>query len=240
MSKNDAARSVSIGDSDYPPSLLERLGKTAPLRLYCLGNLQLLSYYHSVGFCGSRKATERGLETAMDCAIQAAERGVIVTSGYAAGVDLQAHYHSLASGGSTVIVLPEGINHFRVRKQLKDVWDWERVCVLSQFEPGHPWQAFRAMARNKVIVGLSRAMIVIEAGETGGTLDAGRASLKAGLPLFVAEYSDMGVDARGNQLLIDAGASPLMRLRSTNRANMQRVWDAIADPNSTLRQPSFI
>ena len=48
------------------------------------------------------------------------------------------------------------------------MWDWDRVLVVSQFQPDEPWKAFRAMTRNQLIIALSRVMIVIEAGENGG------------------------------------------------------------------------
>lgn len=230
---------IKRDESLYPSSLAKMLGEKAPKILYCLGNKSLLAQ-PSVGFCGSRKATEKGLETAGDCASQSTDLGLVVVSGNAAGVDVQAHYHALASGGNTIFVLPEGIEHFRIRKNLRSVWDWERVLVVSQFEPNQIWQAYRAMARNKVIIGLSDAMIVIEAGERGGTLDAGRSTLDMGLPLFVAQYENMVSEAQGNKVLIELGGVPLNRLRSTNRANMARVSGSVSDPNTALKQPNLI
>jgi len=230
---------IELGENLYPNILTKMLGSKAPKTLYCLGNISLLTR-PSVGFCGSRKASEKGLETARDCASQASELGMVVVSGNAAGVDVQAHYHALSSGGSTIIVLPEGIDHFRIRKYLDPVWNWERVLVVSQFEPQQIWQAYRAMARNKVIISLSGAMIVIEAGERGGTLDAGRSTLDMGLPLFVAQYENMISEAQGNKLLLEMGGVPLNRLRSTNRANMARVNDSLSDPNIALVQPNLL
>ena len=65
-------------------------------------------------------------------------------------------------------------------------------------------------------------MIVIEAGENGGTMHAGKETLKFGLPLFVALYQDMTIEARGNQLLLNMGAHKLVKSKSTNRANLER------------------
>ena len=204
-----------------------------------MGNLQLLKK-RSIGFCGSRKASERGLETAEDCSAQAAESDVVVVSGNAAGVDLHAHLEALKNGGETILVLPEGINSFSIRKPFRDYWDWSRVLVVSQFEPDVPWRSYNAMARNKIILGLSCAMIVIEAGDRGGTLDAGKSTLEANTPLFVARYSNAGEQARGNEILIGMGGVPLNRLKSTNRANMDKVWAAFTDPNCARVQPKLI
>jgi DNA processing protein len=229
---------ISISDPDYPSILTKAMGSKAPKTFSFAGNLGLLKM-SSVGFCGSRKASEQGLAAARDCASQAAELGIAVVSGNAAGVDVEAHFHALANGGATILVLPEGIENFRIRKVLQPVWDWDRVLVLSQFEPQHGWRAYRAMARNKVIIGLSGAMIVIEAGNRGGTLDAGKSTLEMGLPLFVTQYEQASSDAGGNETLMQMGGVPLFKLRSTNRANMAKVQDALQFPNSARAQPKL-
>jgi DNA processing protein len=230
---------VQKNEEGYPAFLSDILGREAPQRLEWAGNISLLSK-PSVGFCGSRKASTKGLETAADCAAQAAENGVVVVSGYAAGVDVTAHFEALSKNGSTIIVLPEGISYFRIRQELREVWDWDRVLVLSQFAADERWQSFRAMARNKVIIGLSNAMIVIEAGETGGTMDAGKSTLRYGQPLFVAQYEEVTPDAVGNKYLLELGGRPLSRLRSTGRANMGRVWESFIDRRADLRQKFLI
>lgn len=223
---------VLLDDAQYPQRVKEIMGKKAPKHLDMIGNLDLLNTA-GIGFCGSRKSSMKGLETAQDCAEQAANNNIVVISGNAAGVDFEAHYHCLQAGGATILVLPEGINHFRVKKSLESVWDWKRVLVISQFEPDEPWKAFRAMTRNQLIISLSRAMIVIEAGDKGGTLNAGKETLKSGLPLYVAQYQDMSVDARGNQMLLDMGASKLTKSRTTNRANLAGVFESMAKSNIT-------
>ena len=219
---------VELGDDLYPYCVQAILARKAPKHLDMIGNTDLLNVA-GLGFCGSRKSTPKGLETAGDCADQAAQRNISVVSGNAAGVDLEVHYNCLKAGGKTIFVLPEGINHFRIKRVLQSVWDWERVLVISQFEPDEPWKAFRAMTRNQLIIALSRAIIVIEAGENGGTLNAGKETLKFGLPLYVAQYQDMTVDARGNQMLLKMGASKLAKSPNTNRANLENVFHIIQE-----------
>ena len=139
---------------------------------------------------------------------------------------LRAHYHALNAGGSTILVLPEGISHFRPRRDLASVWDWERVLVVSQFEPDHIWKGYRAMERNQVIIGLSKAIIVVEAGEKGGTMDAGKRTLKLGIPLYVAKYDDISSDALGNEKLLQLRAKELRQ--SEGRVNMESVFADVA------------
>jgi DNA processing protein len=205
----------------YPRALMRSHGV-----IYTKGNVKLLNV-SGVGFCGSRSASPKGLLTARDSAEQLARMGFSIISGNAAGVDLEAHRAALACGGSTVMVLPEGIDRFRIRNELKEVWDWSRVLVLSSYEPSASWQAYRAMQRNELIIALSGAMVVIEAGSTGGTLNAGMTSLKRGKPLFVAEYEQMTDVASGNVLLLDRGAIPLARSLKTGRAAVERIREAV-------------
>ncbi|MBF0356905.1 MAG: DNA-processing protein DprA [Alphaproteobacteria bacterium] len=224
MMDKPAVFELSPGTARYPESVSEMLGHKAPL-LYVQGNLDLL-LSQGIGFCGSRHASEKGLETAADCADQAAKDGYVVISGNAAGVDFTAHYSALKAGGSTILVLPEVIEHFRIKKELQPVWDWKRALVVSQFEPAAVWKAYRAMERNDMIIALSRAMIVIEAGAKGGTLHAGMRTLAVGKPLFVADYQNIDEIAPGNKLLLEQGGVRLSRSRSTGRAYMERVRTA--------------
>ena len=222
---------LSSGDSAYPRVIQGLFGGLLPPDIWYTGNLDLLRE-RGVGFCGSRNATPGGLEVAADCARQLSEHGITVISGYAPGVDIESHKSALSNGGKTIIVLPEGIDHFRVKKALADDWDWARTLVISYFPRNAVWRADRAMDRNKVIVGLSDAVIVLEARETGGTLNAGYRALDMNKPLFVAFYEDMNGGRVGNQMLLDKGAKPLLRSRSTGQAQIRHLLEAIG-PSAT-------
>lgn len=82
------------------------------------------------------------------------------------------------------------------------------------------------MQRNRTIVGLSLAMILIEAGATGGSIAAGREALRMSVPLFAPEYAGMPETATGNRELLHEGGRPLLRSRSTMRANLEPVLTA--------------
>lgn len=233
---------ITINDPRYPNRVKTIMGNKAPLNLYMMGNIDILNF-PGLGFCGSRKSSVKGIETTQDCAEQAAQRSISVISGNAAGVDFEAHYNCLKVGGKTILVLPEGIEHFRIKKALEPVWNWDNILIISQFEPNEPWKAFRAMIRNQLIIALSRVMIVIEAGEKGGTFNAGKETMKFGLPLFVAQYHDMSIDARGNKILLDLGAFSLAKSRHTNKANLENVFNMMEeDPglNKILNQASLL
>ncbi|MGW6955006.1 DNA-processing protein DprA [Streptomyces chartreusis] len=207
---------VMRGQSLYPDMLIHKEKASAPV-LFCYGNDQLLNA-EGIGMCGSRAVSELGMSAAVACGEEVSSRGLSVISGYAKGVDTATHLAALRSGGSTVIVLAEGFDHFRVKKVFTDHFDLERLLVLSQFPPGQPWHAHAAMARNKVIFGMGRALVVVEAGERGGTLAAGEGAIRMGRPVLVLNF---GKDTPpGNRLLLDKGGYPV-----DNRESLGRILD---------------
>ena len=194
-----------IRDERYPARLREL--SSPPPFLFVSGNLDLLRE-RGVGMCGSRSASMRGLEYARIFGREVAARGLHVISGYARGVDIETHLGALEAGGSTVIVLAEGILHFRVRRDFGAVpFDLGRVLVVSQFAPSQPWNAGAAMTRNGVIAALSDALLVIEAGGKGGTLNAGEQALSLDRPVYAIDYKDDPPE--GNRILLQKGAKPL-------------------------------
>ena len=180
--------------------------------LWTEGNSFLLSE-PAVGICGSRDASEAGIKHAREFGRTAAESGFVVVSGYARGVDCSAHLGALEAGGKTIAVLPEGIEGFRVRRELKAHATPANLLAISCFEPNAPWTAWNAMARNKVIVGLSMALFVIEAGERGGTIDAGLECLRQAKPLCVLEYKAGHNQPPGNRLLLEKTGTAVRTLR---------------------------
>lgn len=234
-------KELHLGDEKYPIKLSRRLNKKAPKTLYCMGNLELLEL-QGIGFCGSREASEKAIYAAEACTQELIANDMVAVSGYARGVDEAVHLAALKSGGTTIIVLPEGIDHFTIRKSLESAWDWERVLVISEFEPTAGWQAFRAMQRNSTIIGLSEAMIVVEAREKGGTMEAGKQTLKLQRPLFTLSYKDPSTSG-GNLELQKKGAKPLGKHPKTDKPNMQRVFEAICKLvgySNPSYQPSFL
>lgn len=210
----------TVLDKSYPTTLKTLLKLNTPPVLSMIGNINLLSN-RKIGFSGSRKVSDKGILITRDCVEQLSiEKDVTIVSGYAQGVDKEAHYTALKSGGSTIVVLPNGISSFYVRQEMKDVWDWTRVLVISEYLPKDKWSVDRAMNRNNTIIGLSDSMVVVEAGLTGGSIDAGLRTLIDSKPLYVPEYSDYPESALGNRLLLDKGARGIRRNRQSNRANV--------------------
>jgi len=215
---------IERDDPVYPRRLFAVLGKYAPDKLSLKGNFELLNH-HAISFCGSRNASDRGIEAASLCARTAAKHQFVITSGNARGVDRATHREALAEGGSTILVLPEGMNQFRIAPELREVWDWDRVLVVSQFDARTVWRSYQAMERNRTIMALSCAMIVVEAGEKGGTRAAGEDALKLRIPLFAVDYGFDEAVAPGNRELIKRGAKPLKKSRETGEPNLTILLD---------------
>jgi len=200
-------RAVLLTDRAYPAVL--RDSSVAPPVLFYRGPVDLLSA-PGVGICGSREASAGGLHATRSCGAAVVETGLTVISGYARGVDTEAHLAAIEANGRTVAVLPEGIDHFRVKRgEMARHWDDSRVTVVSPFAPSQPWRAGTAMARNEIIVRLGRALAVVEAGERGGTLNAGLRALDIGRPVLTLESGDQ--PSPGNSALIQRGAIPVHR-----------------------------
>jgi len=189
--------------------------------IYAWGGASLIGQ-RSIGVCGSRNASETGLELAEALGTHAAETGLVVVSGYASGVDQRAHLGALLGGGATIAVLAEGMQHFDVRVALRSHVTNHNFLAVSAYSPDSRWTVGRAMQRNKLILSLVDAMFVVEAGEKGGTLAAGMDALRRGKPLFVLQFKENRPSAAGNTVLIQKGASVIGSRRELKEA-LRRV-----------------
>ena len=211
-----------FGDAGYPQTLADM--KSPPPVIYVAGNVGLLDRA-AIGVCGSRSASEAGLNAAGSLARSVVEDGDVVVAGNALGVDAEAQGSALNAGGAVITVLPEGITHFRLRTGGHgSEFDSDQLLVISQFPPRQPWSVGNAMARNAVIAAISRALVVIEARDRGGTLAAGEAGLKMGRPVVALEFG--GGTPAGNAILIERGALPARTPRELNA----RLAEALSQP----------
>lgn len=221
------------GRDGYPERLLKTLKEEAPMLLFARGNIKLLAQ-KAVGFCGSRKASQKGLAVAGECATELARRQINVISGYAHGVDLAAHRAALEAGGVTTFVLAEGIMHFRLKSDVKNLITEDNHVVVSEYMPRLPWLARNAMQRNKTICGLSNAVVVIESGLKGGTFEAGKTALSLRRPLFVAEYAQPAESAEGNAYFLRQGARFLRK--KNGAAYLEELFQAVERDEADVPQ----
>jgi DNA processing protein len=213
-------------EPNYPPKLLTILGDKAPEKIYVWGNLDLL-HKPAVGFCGSRNVSEKGLDITSDIAKQIAKFGWVVVSGHARGVDTTAHRTALENNAGTIIVLPQGIDSFRLRAELKKIAKKENLLIISEFPRNAGWAVGRAMQRNRTIISLSSAMVLVESRTEGGTFNAGKDTLGYQQPLFVVKYGSTEESNAGNQYFIQRGAKQLLKNPVTMLANIEELQVAV-------------
>lgn len=228
-----------IGEARYP-ARVAALPSPPPI-LYYRGNVALLEE-PSVSMCGSRDASPEGLEAAAIAGRTVAASGLSIVSGNARGVDIETHIAAIAAGGSTIIVLAEGIARFRLKRALADAEARPgSFLVLSQFPPRQGWTVGGAMTRNALIAALGLALVVIEAGETGGTLDAGLKGLDLNRPVLALGFRS-GHRA-GNAILLSKGARPILSTGALRDAiaairrsagDQMRLFDAAATPTGPV------
>lgn len=213
-------------DPRYPLRLKLSHKEKCPALLFVKGNIDLLNR-KSVGFCGSRKVSQKGIDITLNCAKQLAENNVVVVSGYAAGTDLASHKGALQNSGETIFVLAEGILRYNLKAEIKESLTDKNHIFISQFLPELTWKALNAMKRNGVIIGLTDAMILVESGMDGGTYAAGEETLAVNHPLFVIDFAQPEVSAEANPYFISKGGIPIRG--KEGKPNLSKVLATISN-----------
>jgi DNA processing protein len=181
-----------------------------PEKLYFTGNLPERRLT-SVAIIGSRKPTSYGKEVTYRLAYDLAKRGIVVISGLALGIDGIAHRAALDAGGKTIAVLASGVDTIypASHKQLaKDIVK-EKGGIISEYEPGTSARGFQFLERNRIVSGLSDAIIVTEATARSGTLSTVTHALEQGREVFVVPGNITSPLSAGCNNLIKQGAHPV-------------------------------
>jgi DNA processing protein len=194
-------------DSRYPAWL--RMVPDPPPVLWVRGDLGALGHT-SIAIVGSRSASQYARDVARSLAAGLAGAGLVITSGMARGVDRAAHDGCLAAGGRTIAVLGTGVDIVYPREHLGLS---ERILqagmLVSECEPGSPPYPSHFPRRNRIISGLSRAVVVVEASEKSGSLITARMALEQGREVMAVPGSVLHGRNRGAHALIKDGAIPV-------------------------------
>lgn len=175
-----------------PEALLGALNdvekKNAPRRLFVAGEPSLLQAGPRVSIVGSRKGSQRGLESARGLAGQLVRSHAVVVSGLAEGIDTAAHEGAIQAGGRTIAVLGTPLNEvFPAKNRGLQARIMREHLAVSQFAAGVPSQRGNFPMRNRTMALLSDATVIVEAGEKSGSLHQGWEALRLGRPLFLYE-----------------------------------------------------
>jgi len=197
--------SVHYFDPRYPALLRET--SRPPYLLYVRGWLPALQL-PSLAVVGTRFPTGRGLQAAATLAAEAATCAVAVISGLARGIDTAAHCGALAAGGVTVAVLGCGIDmvYPRGNKSLAARLVGGGGCLVSEYAPGVNPARWTFPERNRIIAGLARSTLVVEAPEGSGALITSSFALEEGRDVYVAGAVRGSIRSRGSDALESDGA----------------------------------
>lgn len=195
---------IAVGDPRYPSALLD--SPDPPLLLYARGRFELLQA-PAIAIVGSRNPTPQGLENARAFAAHLAGAGWVVVSGLALGIDGAAHEGALAGGGTTIAVVGTGLDlDYPTRHRALARRIAAAGIVISEFAIGTPALAQNFPVRNRIIAGLARATLVVEAAMQSGSLISARLAAEAGREVFAIPGSIHSPQARGCHALIKQGA----------------------------------
>ncbi len=211
-------------DPRFPATL--RVIPAAPTLLFALGDLALL-HAPTVAIVGSRTHTRYGAEACRLFATGAAAAGVVVASGMARGLDAVAHTACLDAEGGTIGVLGNGLGvvYPSANRALYD-----RVahhgCLLTEFPPGDKPNAGSFPRRNRLISGLARCTLVVEAGKRSGALITADCALEQGREVLTVPGPITSPASAGCNRLIQTGAKPALGLRDL--LEEYGLWDETA------------
>ena len=198
-------RIVSWFDPAYPSAL--RTIPDPPLILYFKGVLPAPA--RTVAIVGARRCTRSGSEFSRMLGRNLAEQQIAVVSGLALGIDGQAHEGALAGGGYTVAVMGCGLDRVypaRHRRMATRILD-SGGCLLSEYPPGSPPLPHQFPERNRIISGLSQAVVVVEASLKSGSLITARCALEQGRDVFAVPGPPSSEVSRGCHRLLKEGAA---------------------------------
>lgn len=195
---------ITLGDPDYPAALFETADP--PLLLYARGQLPALQGT-SLAVVGSRNPTHQGLENAQAFARNLSSAGLTIVSGLALGVDAAAHSGALDAAGRTVAVVGTGLDQVYPKRNARlAARIVEQGLLLSEYALGTPPLPANFPVRNRIIAGLTRGTLVIEATLQSGSLITARLALEAGRDVYAIPGSIHAPQARGCNALIKQGA----------------------------------
>ncbi len=195
---------LTLADKNYPQHLLE-IADPPPL-LYLKGRMELLQQ-PGLAIVGSRHATTQGIGNAEAFARTLSSAGLTIISGMALGIDSAAHYGALEGTGSTIAVIGTGIDLvYPARNRELAHRIAQQGLIVSEFPLGSKALAHHFPRRNRIISGLARGVLVVEAAAASGSLITARQAGEQGREVFAIPGSIHSPLAKGCHLLIKQGA----------------------------------
>lgn len=202
------ARMVTSWDNNFPTILQEIYDP--PAFFWVKGTLR--AEEQAISIVGTRRPSDYGRRTAHTLARELAAIGFTIVSGLAYGIDAAAHKGALEAGGRTIAVLGSGIDRIYPARNASLARDIiERGAVVSEFPMGTKPDAGNFPRRNRLVSGLSRGTLVVEAFQDGGALITARLALEQNREVFAIPGSIMSKSSEGTNRLIQQGQAKLVQ-----------------------------
>lgn len=202
---------VVQGEAGYPKRLNQIA--TSPLVLFCRGNLDLLEHELALGVVGSRRMSRYGKRVIETFVPEWVGSGYVIVSGMAFGVDCCAHNASIKAGGKTIAVQAQGVDRgYPISNAMyyDEILSHDGLVVSEFFSlPSESNEKFLFPRRNRIISGLSEAVVVIEANAKSGALITARFALEQGRDVYAVPGDVFSSLSAGCHALIREGAHPL-------------------------------
>jgi len=244
LQAGDDRRVVALGDTAYPPELLDI--EDPPLMLYMLGTLSNWAQEATnpiaikLAIVGSRNPTPQGEANARQFAKAFGSAGLCVVSGLALGIDGAAHDGAMLGGGDTIAVVGTGLdrvypkNHLALAHRIA-----QQGMIISEFPLGTPPLMANFPKRNRIISGLSRGTLVVEAALQSGSLITARLAAEQGKEVFAIPGSIHSPQSRGCHALIKQGAKLVELAQDVlEELNLPLTAQGADDSDTAAEQPS--
>jgi len=199
---------ITVSSGNLPLPLREI--PNPPSQLFVLGNQECLNTSDlKVAIVGTRRATSAGLAIARRLAQDLARAGVVVVSGLALGIDQAAHRGCLDGGGRTIAVLANGLDKIYPHQHRSLAEDIIKTggAIISEYKIGTPSFPSQFLERNRIVSGLCRGVIVVEAPFGSGALNTAAHTLKQNREIFVVPGAVTSQNYAGSHKLIRQGAT---------------------------------
>lgn len=197
---------ISFTSEKYPKQLREIYNP--PKRIYVIGNIEILNNV-GIAIVGSRNATEYGKKVALKLSEDLSKRKIVIISGLAKGIDSYAHIGTLnVQNGKTIAILGSGIKEIYPKENIELA---RRIiknggCIISEYPPNDKPNKMNFPERNRIISGLSKGVVIVEASEKSGALITADFALEQGRDVFAVPGDIYSNTSIGTNKLIGQGA----------------------------------
>ena len=203
--EKNSIKIITYYDAEYPSQLREL--EEPPAVLFVKGNLPSVKSFPVLGVVGTRECSPYGGKFAAALSYELSQVGFIIVSGMARGIDTYAHKGTLLAGGTTIAVLPSGVD---IATPAGNSELYHRICntgsVVSEYLPGTICKPYNFHLRNRIISGLSQGIAVIETSKIGGSMIIVRHALEQGKTIFAVPGSPSSKNSSGTNELLRSGA----------------------------------